>query len=337
MKYDMGTVIVFGATGTLGTYLVDELVDSGYQVVACARRHVSTTRRERKGIQCVTADVASGRGFDLLPRSGVRAVVQIAGAMPSRMVGYRPQVYIDVNITGTLNVLEYSRSVNSGVHVFMQSHSDVAGHWNSGKPIPADASRKILYRGDHAVYVITKNAAVDLAEHFHQEHGLRTVSLRLPTIYCYTPISEMFVGGQKRPTAYLYMIERATRGDPIEIWGDPSIQKDIVYVKDFNQIVLRVIENAKAQGMYNVGTGEGTSLEQQVRGIVKVFCPPDKPSEVVYRPEKPSQIGYLYDISRTKSDLGYVPRFSYLDALRDMKMEMQGRRLVDLQGADLTI
>lgn len=337
MKQDMGTVIVFGATGTLGTYLVDELVDSGYQVVACARRHISTARRKRKGIQCVSADVASGRGFELLPRGGVRAVVQIAGAMPARMVGYRPQVYIDVNITGTLNVLEYCRSVSSSAHVFMQSHSDVAGHWSSGKPIPANASRRILYKGDHAVYVITKNAAVDLAEHFHQEYGLRTVALRLPTIYCYTPIREMFVSGQKRPMAYLYMIERAMRGEPIEIWGDPSIQKDFVYVKDFNQIVLRVVESAKAQGMYNVGTGQGTSLEQQVRGIIEVFSPRDKPSEVVYRPEKPSQIGYLYDISRTKSDLGYIPRFGYLDALRDMKMEMQGSRLVDLDGADLTI
>jgi UDP-glucose 4-epimerase len=219
----------------------------------------------------------------------------------------------------------------------MQSHSDVAGSWNSAKPIPANAPRQIIYKGDHAVYIITKNAAVDLTEHFHQEYGLRTVVLRLPTIYCYTPIDEMYVNGKIRPIAYLCLMQRAMRSEPIEIWGNPSVEKDFVYVKDFNQMVIRSIESPSAQGIYNVGTGVGTTLEKQIRGIVEVFSPPAKPSEVVYRPEKPSQVGYIYDISKARADFGYKPRFSYMDALRDMKMEMEGDRFIDLAKADLMI
>lgn len=331
------SVVVFGATGTLGTYLTDELAESGYQVFACARRNITHAEGRRPGIRYASVDVVSRRGFDQLPQDNVAGVVQIAGAMPSRMAGYKPQTYIDVNITGTLNVLEYCRSIDSPVHVYMQSHSDVAGHWSSGKPIPADAPRSLNYKGDHALYIISKNTAVDIAEHFHQEYGFRTVALRLPTVYCYTPIDEMFVNGQKRPIAYLYLIKRAMKSEPIEIWGNPAVQKDIVYVKDFNTIVIRSIECASAQGLYNVGTGVGTSLEQQVRGIIEVFSPKDKPSEVIYRPDKPSQTGFIYDISKTRSDLGYSPRFPYIEALKDMKVEMQGNRFVDLEKADLMI
>ncbi len=253
------------------------------------------------------------------------------------MSGYKPQTYIDVNVTGTLNVLDYCRSVNAGVLVYMQSHSDVAGHWNSERPIAADAPRKLNLKGDHAVYIITKNAAVDLIEQYHQEYGLRTVVLRLPTIYCFTPINEMFVDGKKKPIAYLYMIERAMRGEPLEIWGNPKVLKDMVYVKDYNQIVIGAIESEQGQGIYNVGTGVGTSLEQQIRGIIEVFSPKGKPSTVVYRSEKPSQSGFIYDISKTRLDLGYKPRFSYLDMLRDMKTEMENHRFSKLQTADLEI
>jgi UDP-glucose 4-epimerase len=337
MKHDKGMVVVFGATGTLGTYLIDELAGAGYKVFACARRNIDHARYEAKGVQCASVDIVNKSGFEQLPRTGVRAVVQIAGAMPSRMVGYKPQTYIDVNVTGTLNVLEYSRAVKAGAFVYMQSHSDVAGHWNSGRPIPADAPRRLNLKGDHAVYIITKNAAADLVEHYHQEYGLRTVSLRLPTIYCYTPINEMYVNGVKKPIAYLYLMERALRSEPLEIWGNPNILKDIVYIRDYTQIVIRAIESERGQGMYNVGTGIGTSLEQQIRGIVEIFSPKSKPSPVVYRPEMPSQTGFIYDISKTQADLGYKPQFPYLEMLKDMKLEMESHRFAKLQTADLAI
>jgi len=331
------TIVVFGATGTLGTYLVDALRDTGYEVFACARRNIDRDRYEAKGVRCASVDIVTRSGFDLLPQSSVCAVVQIAGAMPSRMVGYRPQTYIDVNVTGTLNVLEYVRSIGAGRLIYMQSHSDVAGHWNTPTPIAADPTRSINYKGDHAVYIITKNAAVDLTEHYHQEYGLRTVLLRLPTIYCYTPINEMYVNGEKKSIAYLYMIERAMRGEPLEVWGNPNVVKDMVYVKDYTQIVLSAVESDKAQGMYNVGTGVGTSLEQQVSGIVDVFSPTNNRSQIIYRPEKASQTGYVYDISKTRQDLGYIPRFLYSDMLKDMKREMENIRFAKLETSDLAI
>ena len=253
------------------------------------------------------------------------------------MVGYKAQTYIDVNITGTLNTLEYCRTAGVARYIFTQSHSDVAGHWNTGKFIDPNTTRLLNFKGDHAVYIISKNAAVDLIEHYHQQYGLQTIIFRLPTIYNYRPIFYMYVNGRQSVIAYRYLIKKAMAGEPLEIWGDPQRAKDIVYVKDFNQMVIKAMNSDKAQGMYNVGTGIPTTLEAQIKGIAQIFSPVDNPSEIVYCPGKPSQASYLYDISNAVSDFGYRPAFGYIEMLEDMKKEMNGHRFDHLVDADVTI
>lgn len=331
-----GLVVVLGATGTLGTYLVDELVESNYAVFATGRKNVVEDYYSSKGVQSTILDISRQEDFDRLPGMGVRAVIQIAGAMPARMAGYDPQKYIDSNIKGTLNVLNYCRKVNVKKMMYTQSHSDVAGHWNTGKFIPSESPRSIVYKGDHAVYIISKNAAVDLIEHYHQEYGLQTIVFRLPSIFSYRPV-EMYVNGEKRVAAYKIMIDKALAGEDLEIWGDPSRAKDVVYVKDFCQIVLKAIESDKGQGVYNVGTGIPTTLEEQIKGIAKVFSPKEMQLKFIYCPEKRSQESYLYDISKTVQDFGYKPKYPYIEMLEDIKREMSGHRFDHLANADITI
>jgi UDP-glucose 4-epimerase len=133
------------------------------------------------------------------------------------------------------------------------------------------------------------------------------------------------------------MIEKALKGEQLEVWGDPERAKDIVYVKDFNQMVIKAIASPSAQGVYNVATGVATTLDQQVRGIAEVFSPKDRPSAIVYRPDRPSQASYLYHISKAKRDLGYEPSYSYLDMLHDMRREMTGDRFKHLEKANVSL
>ena len=333
----MKKVIVFGATGTLGTYFVDELHSQGYEVWAVGRRNIVPDYYAKRGINCAQVDITNKADFDKLPQEGVDAVVQIAGTMPSRMVGYKPELYLEVNTLGTLNVLEYCRKTGIDSYHFTQSHSDVAGHWNTGELIPADAPRILNLKGDHAVYIISKNAAVDLIEHYHLDYGLRTFIFRLPTIYSYRPIFDMFVNGSAAPMGYRYLIKLAMESKPIEIWGDPTRAKDIVSVKDFNQLIIRAIESDQPKGIYNVASGMATTLEEQIKGVVEVFSPKDNPSNIVFRPEKPSQNSYLYDIQNARDELGYEPKYNYIDMLKDMKKEVSGCRFAHLECHDVTI
>lgn len=64
-------------------------------------------------------------------------------------------------------------------------------------------------------------------------YGLKRFIFRLPTIYLYSPVDTFYVDGIQRKIGYRLLIDRARVGDPIEVWGDSSRVKDMVYVKDF--------------------------------------------------------------------------------------------------------
>lgn len=324
-------IVVIGATGTTGTYLVDKLVEEEYDVFAVGHKNVNRDYYQQKGIGCASVDIAKKEDFKKLPNQGIHTVVLLSGIMPARMKGYDPQKYIDVNITGTLNTLEFCIENNVKKIIFAQSHSDVAGYWDTGKYIKDDDIRLLNLKGDHAIYIISKNTAVDLITHYHMEYGIQNIIFRLPTIYCYRPLLDLYVNGELSVMAYRLLIEKAIRGEQIEIWGDPKIAKDIVYVKDFVQMIIGAINSDKANGMYNVGTGIPTTLDKQIRGIVKVFSKPESTSPIIYCPEKRSQTSYLYDISKAKKDLGYTVKYPYLEMLEDMKEEMKGHRFDHLK------
>jgi len=319
-------IIVIGATGETGTYLVDELVaNNEYEVIACGYNNVKPDYYKKRGIQFARLDITKSSDFLDIPSDNVDTVVLLSGYMPARMKGYHPQKYLDVHTTGTLNTLEYCRRNNIKNLIFAQSHSDVAGYWNTGRFIKDDDYFPIRI-GDHAVYIISKNAAVDLIKHYQLEFGIRGVIFRLPTIYCYGPYNDMYVNGKLSYVPYRKVIQKALNGESIEIWGDPKVAKDIVYVKDFIQMIINAIKTHEATGMFNVGTGIATTLEEQILGIVDVFSPKSKRSKISYQPEKKSQVSYLYDVSKAKNILKYQVNYPYLKMLEDIKIEMGSSR-----------
>lgn len=315
-------IIIIGGSGSTGINLIEYLSKMNYNIHVTGLKERDTKYYKERNVNYYSLDITNEKSFKQLPTENIDCVVLLAGAMPARMKGYNPYLYVDVNITGTLNTLEFCRKNNISKIIYAQSHSDVAGHWNTGLEIPSDASRSLNLKGDHAVYIISKNTAVDLIEHYHQEYGIQNITFRLPTIYCYWPNSSFYINGVKHDMAYMMFINKALKGDSIEVWGDPTIVKDIIYVKDFCQIIEKAIVSCTAQGMYNVGSGNIVSLDEQVKGAIKVFSNSNNISQIVYKSEKPSQTSYLYDISKTKKDLGYEPKYSYLEMLEDMKKEM---------------
>lgn len=127
------------------------------------------------------------------------------------------------------------------------------------------------------------------------------------------------------------MIEKAKRGEPIEIWGDGQYAKDMVHVNDFSQMLCRAVLVERTSGTYNIGTGKPVTLEEQVKTIVEVFSPKENPSEILYRPDKVSGGGFLMDVSNAIKELGYKPRYTCKDLFEDYKKEMEINRFAKLR------
>ncbi|MFV0587266.1 NAD-dependent epimerase/dehydratase family protein [Bacteroides reticulotermitis] len=327
---DRKRVIVFGATGNLGAYTALQLKGDGYDVIAVGNRQSDNGFFSDYGIEYYSVDICDPTSFAKLPDSGIDVVVHFAGTLPSRYE-YNPGLLIESITRGTLNVLAYMRKSGSKKIVFPQTPFDIWYLHNTETLIKADDKRTFPPTGDHSVYTIAKNAAVDLIENYHYEYGISRFILRFFTIYQYHPNPYHYANGVQKMMPYRILIDRAMRGEDIEIWGDPKRCKEIVYIKDFTRLVSLCVSSTNEGGIYNVG-GNRVSLEEQIQGIIDVFSPIENPSRKIYCPNLGNSLLAGFDTSKTEKELGYTPQYSYLEAMRDFYQEMRTEPFAKLWG-----
>lgn len=323
----MKKILVFGASGDTGKYFVNYFKENytgdEYSVVAVGTRQ--TDYFEKINVPYYRVDISKKDDFLKLPKD-VYAVVDLAGAMPARMKGYDPQKYIDVNITGTLNVLQFCKDNCVDRILFAQSFGDIKDYGEKEVVLDVNMQRKFSFTSDHTIYVMTKNFAVDMIENFHQMYGIKRFIFRLPTIYLYSPIDCYYVDGVIRKIGYRILIDKAIKGETIEVWGDSTRKKDMVYVKDFCQMLFKACFVDRESGYYNVGTGIGITLMDQIKGIIEVFSNEGNKSQIVMRPDMPNAPQYIMNVDNAKDELGYEPKYNYIAMLKDIKKEMEKDR-----------
>lgn len=319
----MKKIVVFGASGDTGRYFIEYFLENNksnnYEIVAVGTRE--TTYFNELKVSYYQVDITKKCDFEKLPKD-VYAVVNLAGLMPARMEGYDPYKYIDVNIIGNLNILEYCRENGADRILFAQSFGDIKDWAEDELVLTADMPRNFKFNTDHTIYVMCKNFTVDMMKNYNQMYGLKNFVFRLPTIYLWSPVDHYYVDGKIRKIGYRILIDKAIKGEDIEVWGDASRQKDMVYVKDFCQMMYKALFVEKEGGHYNVGTGVGTTLLDQIKGIVEVFGEENNKSKIVMCPEKNNAPQYIMDITPAKEELGYVPQYDYIAMLKDFKKEM---------------
>lgn len=328
----MKKIVIFGATGNVGSYVhkyACEYFNGRYEIIASGRR--KTDFFSKQGLQYYSVDISKSEDFNVLPQSDVYAVIYLAADIPAYMNGYQSEKYIKSNIVGAYNVLEYCRKANVDRVLFSTSCYDKWEDAKKGKIIIPDKNYNFSYTGDHAMYVISKNTAIEMMEHYLQEYGLKYFVFRFPTIYSYSPNQYYFPNGKKTLRPIYRMIDSAIKGESIELWGDPNYSKDMVHVYDCAQMFCKAIEVNREYGFYNVGTGIPVTMKEQIEAIIKVFSPENKKSEIVFCPEKPIGGGCLMDISNAKIELGYEPKYDVEALFRDYKEEMQVDRFKELR------
>lgn len=326
-------IIIFGATGNVGSYVWKYALDffnpEQYEVIASGRRE--TDFFAKQGFPYYSVDLSNTADFEKLPTENVYAIIYLAAQIPSYMKGYAPEKYIQSNIIGAYNVLEYCRKVHADRILFSTTVFDVSLSVKDGVALKPDTPYNFSYKGDHAMYVITKNTAIEFLKHYHAEYGLKYFIFRFPTIYSYSPYHYYHPNGIKTLRPLYRMIDLAKKGEPIELWGDPNYSKDMVHVYDCAQMICKAALADRETGFYNVGTGIPVTLQEQIETIIKVFSPKDHPSQIVYRPDKPCGGGFLMDIQNAKEELGYEPQYDCLRLFEDYREEMKIDRFLELR------
>ena len=329
----MKTVLVLGATGTLGAYISLHFKEKGYNVIAAGHRKNDNGFFADYDIDYYSIDISRQEDFNQLPKEGIDVIADFAGALPASMKGYDATLYIDSIFKGTYNVLEYMREAHIPKIIFPESLFDISYLFGSKTPIPADSERKAPLTGDHAMYVIAKIAAVETIMHYQAVYGITPFILRLSRVYTYHPNPYTFTDGEKVMVSDRLIIKKAERGEPLEIWGDPERLLETCAMPDFLQIVEKCVESDGNGGIYNIGSG-GSTLEERIKGIVDVFSPKDKKSSISYAPDKRNAMQFVLDITKTKEELGYKPEYSWKDYLVWFRNEQKAQRFSKLWGTE---
>jgi len=322
-------IIVFGAGGFIGTYLVDRLATDGLDVVASDIVDSAKDHYKKNGIRFTKLDITSPPEFDKLPVEGVESVVDLACLQPANVskMKYSPLEYMNVNVIGTLNVLEYCRKAGIKKVIYASSHRQMEGLWNQGVPLREDAGRSLKYTGEFAMYSISQAAAEDCVMHYSRQYGMQGIIFRLPPVYGYGPHTEIFKHGEPIKTGFQIFMENAESGKPVELWGNVEKGRDIIYVKDVVLAFVLALKNKEASGVYNIASGRYLTLRQEAEEIVRAFSPSSQPSQIVLRPEKPNSVeSFVYDISKARQDLGWAPQYTFAQMLQDYKKEKQSGR-----------
>lgn len=328
----MKSILVLGATGNLGAYITLHFHKLGWRVIAASRRKNDNGFFSDYSIPYYSVNIIDKNSFNQLP-TDIDVVADFAGDLPASMEGYHGEKYIDSIIYGTYNVLEWMRKNHIPRIIFPQTLFDVHYLFGNRVPISADAEKRVPLEGDHQMYVIAKIAAVEMIEMYHRNYDLERFIVRLSKVYQYHPNHYTYTDGKKSLINDWFFISKAEAGEPIEIWGDPTRILETCHVEDFLQIIEKCAAANHAGGIYNIGSG-GSSLEERIRDIIDVFAIDGKKSEVSYAPEKPLCSQYVLDITKTKKELGYEPKYKWHDYCVWLKNERKVQRFAKIWGTE---
>ena len=309
-------LLVTGGAGFIGSHLAEALSERGYHVIILD--DLSTGRMENiaslTNPQCHSSlRSESQRNVDFIRGSitdlpllhklfqGVEYVFhQAALARVPRSIE-DPLTTNEVNATGTLNVLLAARA-NRVKKVIYSSSSSVYGD------TPTLPQREDMPPNPLSPYAITKLTGEFYCNIFQQLYGLSTICLRYFNVY----------GSRQDPhsqyaTVIPAFIGRISRNLPPVIYGDGEQSRDFAYIEDVVRANILAAES-DAEGVYNIGCGKNTTINQIAETVLKLMGKDLKPVYDKPRPGDPRHT--LADISRAKS-FGYEPRWTLEDGLKE--------------------
>ena len=319
-------ILVFGAAGFMGSYLISDLVAQGFDVVASDISNVGQDFYKEKNIPYINVDITKKEEFKNLAVASYDAVIHLAATQPANVSAnsYDPKEYINVNVMGTLNILEFCRENEIKKIIYASSHRNTQGFWIRNKAITEEDGRAIKFDGEYAMFSISESAAQDCVHHYNAQYGLNGVIFRLPPVYGYGPHTEIFKDGKPIKTGFQIFIDNAKACKPIELWGDANKGRDIIYIKDVISAFVKALKIKDVKGLFNITSGTRLTLREEAEIIAKVFWGDDSKPVFIERPDKQNSIdNFLYDIAKAKNELGWSPVYSFEDMLHDFIKEGQ--------------
>jgi len=301
MKY-----LVTGGAGFIGSHLVEELVNRGEEVVVLDDLSQGNLDNIKPYLDKITFIEGDIRDTDAVNRAmgGVNYVLHQAAKNNVRVSWQEPKLFSEVNITGTINLLEAARKANVKRFIFASSSS----MYGNTKVLPVDED--VAFR-PLSPYAITKHAGTELLKIYHQTYDLGTIAL----IYF-----NVMGPRQSLNSTYAGVIPKFAsqmlQGKSPVIFGDGEQSRDFTHVKNVVEANLLACQAKNVSGQHiNIANGIGHSVNELVGKMNHILKTNIEP---VYVSPKPGEIKVsLADPSKAKRLLGYTGKYSFDEGLKE--------------------
>ncbi len=297
-------ILVTGGAGFIGSHLCGRLLREGHRVVCLdnfdefydpeiKRRNVQESMGEAQ-FELIEGDIRDtpliprifrGRTFDVVVHLAARA-----GVRPS--IDY-PKLYEEVNIQGTINLLDACREFGITSYVFASSSSVYGGN----RKVPFSEEDRV--ETPISPYGATKRAGELFCYTYHRLFGINIACLRYFTVY----------GPRQRPEMAIHKFTRLIeKNERIPMYGDGQSMRDYTYIDDIIDGTMGAIYGNKGYEIYNLGESHTTRLSDLIRMLEEAF---GKRAIIERLPEQRGDMPITYaNIEKARRKLGYSPRVS---------------------------
>ncbi len=308
MNYKPGTILVTGAAGFIGSHTAEALLKRGDIVIGIDNlndyydpaRKLANIEEARASIPdkdrfiFIKGDI---RDKDLIKRlfkeHRIDVVIHLAAMAGVRASIENPLLYYDVNLIGTMNLLDFARDNNVTNFVFA-STSSVYG---STKQIPfqeTDNCDRPL-----APYPASKRAVEILGYTYHHLYKMNFTALRFFTVY----------GPRGRPDMMAYkLLDNIFFGKEVPLFNEGQMHRDWTFINDIVTGVVAAADRPLGYEIINLGRGQPVLLADFVKYIEEVA---GRKAHLIPAPMNEADVPYTYaDVSKARKLLGYEPKVS---------------------------
>lgn len=294
------SILVTGGAGFIGSHLVYALLERGESVTcldnfdhfydpAAKRRNLGQANANRR-FRLVEGDIRDAALMkELLADGSIRRVVHLAAK-----AGIQPSLrdalaYHEVNVTGTVTLLEAIRESKVEQLVFGASSSVYGGNPN----VPFSEDAELI--GQISPYAASKRAAELYCYTYHHLYGLPTTCLRFFTVH----------GPRQRPDLAIHLFtHKILAGETITIYGSQS--RDCTYVSDIIDGVLAAIDRPFDFEIINLGDSRPVTVREMIAAVERATGITARIEQGEARPGDPPTT--YADITKAQRLLGYEPK-----------------------------
>jgi UDP-glucuronate 4-epimerase len=295
------TVIVTGGAGFIGSHLTEKLLVKGHKVICIddfndfyapkIKWQNIRELKKSKNFQLVKADIRDQKKIlSVFKKSSPSVVFHLAARAGVRPSLKEPLLYQDVNVRGTLNLLEASR-LNEVKKFIFASSSSVYGN---NKKVPFSETDNV----DNPIspYAATKKAGELLCYTYHHLYGLPVACLRFFTVY----------GPRQRPEMAIHkFIREIDQGTPVTMYGKGNTYRDYTYIDDIISGVSACLHANFNYEIMNLGNSRTVPLRMLISTIEKEL---GKKAVIRTLPEQAGDVKRTFaSITKARKLLSYAP------------------------------